>query len=211
DERLRAAATGEELPDPPRIYADLVSVKIGFGTTFVYEVMLIAVVGILTRSEGTRALVRTFRMNTYQFDDVWRPALAVIVAYAAVLSYALILQALDLDWLEPRSTVPDAVTRDPLALAMAGVLACLVAPFGEELFFRGLVFTGLIRWGFLPAAAISAFVFTLAHIDIGSLIPFFLVGLVMAYLYWWRGNLWDSIIFHFLFNSISFLLLLSRT
>ena len=32
----------------------------------------------------------------------------------------------------------------------------------------------------------------------------------MAWLYWRRGSLWDSISFHFMFNFISFALLLAR-
>jgi membrane protease YdiL (CAAX protease family) len=78
------------------------------------------------------------------------------------------------------------------------------------LFFRGLVFTGLLRWGFLPAAVASAGLFTLAHLDAGSIIPFFFVGMTMAWLYWSRGNLWDGIAFHVMFNTTSFLLLLTR-
>jgi membrane protease YdiL (CAAX protease family) len=88
-------------------------------------------------------------------------------------------------------------------------VAVVAAPISEELFFRGFAFGGLLRWGYWPAAAVSALGFSLAHFDPGSVIPFFCIGLVMAWLYWRRGSLWDSITFHFLFNFISFALLLA--
>ena len=85
----------------------------------------------------------------------------------------------------------------------------VAAPFTEELFFRGFVFAGLSKWGFWPAAAVSALLFSLVHFDPGSLIPFFGIGIVMCWLFWSRGSLWDSVLFHFLFNFTSFLILAS--
>jgi membrane protease YdiL (CAAX protease family) len=149
-------------------------------------------------------------MQRYRFGDLWVPALAVVAMYAVTIGYQVVVSSLGIDFLLPHSTVPEQVTRDGLALAMAGVVGCIAAPIAEELFFRGLVVTGLLKWGFLPAAAVSAGLFTLAHLDIGSIIPFFAVGMVMAWLYYWRGCLWDSIAFHFLFNTTSFLLLVSQ-
>ena len=210
DRRLKAATEGAPLPDPPSVYADVVSIKIGFATTLVYEALLVGAVAVTTQQLGARRLLRTFGMGRYSFDDLWRPAVAVVAAYVAVAGYAAAMKALGISALEPQSTVPEAVTRDTLALALAGVLACLAAPLSEELFFRGLVFTGLLRWGFFPAAAVSAGLFTLAHLDVGSLIPFFFVGMTMAWLYWSKGNLWDSVAFHVMFNTTSYLLLLAR-
>ena len=89
------------------------------------------------------------------------------------------------------------------------LVACLAAPLAEESFFRGFMFTGLLRWGFWPSAAISSFAFTVAHLDPGSIIPFFWIGIIMAYLYRSRGTLWDSILFHFMFNFTSFLVLVA--
>jgi membrane protease YdiL (CAAX protease family) len=69
------------------------------------------------------------------------------------------------------------------------------------------VFSGLLKWGFWPAAVSSAFLFTVFHLDPGSFIPFVLIGIGLAWLYWSRGTIWDSIIFHFFFNSASFVFL----
>ncbi len=170
---------------------------------------LLASVAILVKAEDLRALLKTFGMNRYSFGDLWVPGLAVIAMYGFTLGYTVVVKALGIDFLTPRSTVPVEIARDNLGLAMAGVLACLVAPVAEEMFFRGFLLSGLMKWGFLPAALISGALFTVAHLDIGSLIPFFTISLVMGWLYYWRGCLWDSIAFHFFFNTTSFLFLVS--
>ncbi|MCZ2108494.1 MAG: CPBP family intramembrane metalloprotease [Dehalococcoidia bacterium] len=206
DERLQAAATGKELPAPPRITADMTAVKLGFATTLVYESLLIAIAGGATKETFT-GLVKALGLHRYNVMWLWRPALFVVAAYLFTGLYVIAMQAIGIDFLVPQSTVPDAVTRDAGAMAIATVVAAIAAPISEETFFRGFVFTGLLRWGFWPAAAVSAGLFTLAHLDPGSIIPFFCIGIALAYLYWSRGSLWESIAFHAMFNSVSILLL----
>lgn len=209
DQRLTAAAQARPLPEPPKLLADMVALKLGLATTLVYEVLLITVVGGTTRETFT-GLVRSLGLNRYQAGWIWRPAVFVAAAYIGTGLYVVVVDALGIDALVPQSTVPDAVTRDAGALAIATVMAGIAAPISEEIFFRGFVFTGLLRWGFWPAAAISAALFTGAHLDLGSMIPFFAIGLALAWLYWSRGSLWDSIAFHAMFNGVSLILLYAR-
>ncbi len=208
DERLKAAADGVPLPDPPELYADLTALKIGYSTTLVYEVLLFAITAILAKQTGWKELVRTFGLNRFRFDDLWVPGLAVIAMYVFTIAYTVTMAEWGPELLRPRPTVDEEVTRATLLIIMTGVLAVIAAPFTEELFFRGLIFTGLLRWGVWPAASISALIFGAAHFDPGSMIPFTLIGLTMAWLYWRRGCLADSMAFHFLFNGTSFVLLL---
>jgi membrane protease YdiL (CAAX protease family) len=51
--------------------------------------------------------------------------------------------------------------------------------------------------------------FSLVHFDPGSVLPFFGIGVLMAWLFWRRGSLWDAIMFHFLFNLLSFSILVA--
>ncbi|MBI2766130.1 MAG: CPBP family intramembrane metalloprotease [Chloroflexi bacterium] len=208
DERLAAAARGDTLPGPPEFFADVTSVEIGLGTTILTDVALVAIVGIVTK-RSARELAATLRMDRYDVRTIWRPVIAVIAAYGFVAVYAVAVRSIGYGPLIPQSTLPESVARDALALSMAGVVALVVAPLTEEIFFRGFVFGGLLRWGFWPAASLSGALFTLSHLDTGSIIPFFVVGVVMAWLFWWRGTLWDNITFHFLFNFTSFALLVA--
>jgi uncharacterized protein len=206
DERLRAAALGERLPDPPRVLADTGTLRIAFGFTIVFQALtMMAIVIIVRRKPGE--LVRLFRLDRFESRQMVRPAIATFAAYLGVIAYAVAMEAFGVDILVPEGTVPTAVARDSLALALAGIAAVIMAPLSEEFLYRGLIMGGLLKWGFLPAAVISSVLFSAVHLDIGSLIPFFGIGLVLAWLYWSGGRLWDAIIFHFLFNLVSYLIL----
>ena len=91
-------------------------------------------------------------------------------------------------------------------------LACIAAPFFEELIFRGFVFNALLRY--LPAwaaIALSAAVFGLAHWlpgNAGAIAPLAAGGIVLAAVYYRTGSLIASMITHALFNTITVVLVL---
>ena len=75
--------------------------------------------------------------------------------------------------------------------------AVFVAPLCEEVFFRGFLFGGLLeRMSFWPAALVSAFLFGLAHGDVGSFVVLFVFGLVLAFVRWRVGSIWPGIVIH---------------
>jgi membrane protease YdiL (CAAX protease family) len=83
----------------------------------------------------------------------------------------------------------------------------VVAPFAEEIFFRGFIFGGLEpRYGWKAAAGISALLFALLHLNWMTVLPIFLTGLIFAWLYHYSRSLWPSIIMHMLVNGSAFLL-----
>jgi membrane protease YdiL (CAAX protease family) len=89
----------------------------------------------------------------------------------------------------------------PWWLLAAGIL---LAPFVEEIFFRGFVFSGLNqRLGWVKAMLISAAVFSFVHLQITNMIPIFLLGCILAYLYHYSKSIWPSIILHAIANFIS--------
>ena len=208
DERLRMAAEGTKLAKPPELLADIGTLRLGLASTFIYDVLLI-VIAVSVAKVTLRDAARLLKLDGYEWGGIWRPCLAVFVSYIAIAIYALAAQATGIGFLEPNSTLPSAVLRDDLALAAAGILAVLCAPIAEEAFFRGFVFGGLTKWGFWPAALLSGLLFAGVHFDPGSVVPFLGIGVVLSWLFWVRGSLWDSIIFHVLFNGTSFAILLA--
>ena len=206
DERLRAAARGDALPLPPAITPEVGALRIALGSTVVFQLATIGVVLAITR-RSPGELIALFRLDEFEMRQMTRPAILTVIAYMGVVAYAVMVETLGLDILVPESTVPSAVAQDTITLALAGLAAVIMAPISEELMYRGLIMGGLLKWGFLPAALISSVMFSAVHLDIGSLIPFFGVGMILAYLYWSGGRLWDAILFHFFFNLISYLIL----
>jgi membrane protease YdiL (CAAX protease family) len=61
------------------------------------------------------------------------------------------------------------VAQDPAAAPLLVLAALVLAPFAEELVYRGVVFQGMrARAGFWPAALVSAAAFTLPHLGDGG-------------------------------------------
>ena len=84
-------------------------------------------------------------------------------------------------------------------LVMAGV----VAPFSEEVAFRGLLFPWLRdRWGLWPGAIVSSLAFAVLH-GVPILIPALtVIGVVLCLLCQRSGSLWPAIVAHGVFNGI---------
>lgn len=91
------------------------------------------------------------------------------------------------------------------------LLGVVIAPLSEELFFRGLVFGWLrTQWGALAAAVTTSAVFSAVHFALAPLVPLFLLGLLLTYIYHRTQCLYLSMLFHALFNAGTFALLLAK-
>lgn len=89
---------------------------------------------------------------------------------------------------------------DPVLLFVVGGV---LAPVVEEVFFRGLVFGWLRRWGFWPALFLSAAAFAALH---PAAVPWtqLVGGLVFAAAYEVERNLWVPMVIHVLGNLALF-------
>ena len=94
----------------------------------------------------------------------------------------------------------------PFGIVAAIAVACVVAPFAEEIFFRGFMFAGMRdRWGLLAGVLVSSLVFALFHMSLSTLVPIALMGAVFALLYERAGSLWPCIALHAIVNLIGVL------
>lgn len=93
-------------------------------------------------------------------------------------------------------------TQDMNVLIMMAFTAVIVAPFCEEVVFRGYIYPALKRFsGPWIGALVSALFFSAAHGSVASLAPLFIFGLALVFLYEWTGSIWAPIAVHFLFNG----------
>jgi membrane protease YdiL (CAAX protease family) len=90
---------------------------------------------------------------------------------------------------------------------IAWLLAGLLVPFTEEVFFRGFILRGLrSKTGHWPAILLSSGVFAVFHIDPGLYVPTFLLGVAFAWVSLKTRSLWPTIMTHSLQNTLSLLL-----
>jgi len=136
-----------------------------------------------------------------------------LIAPAAVLLMWLFfwgLQAIGfMRWIESLGveTVQDTVkilqdSNNPAVLGLMAFAAVIAAPFCEEIVFRGYLYSATKRFAGPWAAGIcSALVFAAAHGSIAALLPLFVFGCVLVFVYEKTGSLWAPITVHFCFNG----------
>ena len=96
---------------------------------------------------------------------------------------------------------PAARLATPILLFLVGGL---IGPVAEEIYFRGLVYGGLRRWGFWPALALSTLMFSLLHAGAGFPVIQIVGGLVFAVAYEIEKTLLVPITIHVLGNLAIF-------
>jgi membrane protease YdiL (CAAX protease family) len=135
----------------------------------------------------------------------WVPVVVLVAAYLTLGTYLLIVEVTGLGELVPESTLPEDFFDNPATIVLVGVLAVLAAPIAEETFFRGFLFPALrVRWGTFWAALASGLLFAALHFNVGSIVPFTVIGMLLAWAYVFSGSLWTAIGVHLVFNSVSF-------
>lgn len=127
-----------------------------------------------------------------------------VVSLVTILVYFAIGQPLEnpqLDFLLPEGL--SAI--DALAMLF---LAGFAAPFGEELLFRGILYSMFReRWGIWIGVLISSFLFGLIHGNLAVGLTGFLLGILTAIVFEYSNSLWTAILVHTLNNSIKIVLL----
>jgi membrane protease YdiL (CAAX protease family) len=89
-------------------------------------------------------------------------------------------------------------------LAIFVVAGTIVAPLGEELFYRGWVFPFLAEDSVPLAYLGSAVLFAIAHGHPVAFVDYLFMGAVLAALYRWSGTLWAPVLAHATNNAVVF-------
>ena len=91
---------------------------------------------------------------------------------------------------------------------LVAVMAAVVAPVVEEIYFRGWVFRALReRYGAPPAYLGSSLLFALVHLNVQALVPILAIALFLAYVYQRTGSIVPGIIAHAFNNALAFAVL----
>ena len=130
--------------------------------------------------------------------------LVFLASLALTAIYGLIVVFFDQEILTPEP-LPGDLTETVLQRLAGFFIIVLLAPFAEEVFFRGFLLPAFAnRWGFLAAAIISSGLFGISHVAPGSMVPAFMSGMLFAWLYHRTGSLWNTTIAHGAQNALAF-------
>jgi membrane protease YdiL (CAAX protease family) len=175
--------------------------------TLVQSVFFVGVALVFARSV---APPRTWHFGLRR-SPLWRTvgwaALGMLSYYVLTAVYGAIVDP------QAEQDVTDSLGADDstIGLIAAGVMIVVVAPFVEELFFRGFFYRALrTRYPMLLAALIDGLVFGLIHYNFEGtdmlliLPPLAFLGLMFCLVYEKTGTLWSVVGLHALNNAIAF-------
>ncbi len=167
-----------------------------FGGGFIYLILvgLTFLIARLLADAGAALALRPFR-----FRWVWA-ALGIVVAAAVV---TIVIQALfDVSAGEEQGVLPETWRPERAgALAANAVVIVALAPFAEELFFRGLGVTVLRVLGTTGAIVATGVAFGLVHGLVVGLLPLVLFGIGLAWVRVHARSVWPGVVAHGLYNG----------
>ncbi len=128
---------------------------------------------------------------------------SAVFGLCALLGFAVLYAA----HINPLGLLKTHLPPSALGVILFFLVGSLVAPIAEEIFFRGILYGFLRRWGVLTAVVGSTAVFVLAH-AITAVIPVTQIvgGVVFAVAFEVTGNLIVPITIHVLGNTVLFAL-----
>ena len=125
------------------------------------------------------------------------PALTLTIIVSYLLSRRLELEP------APQPLVRLILAERGFFLFWLGLLAVVLAPLVEEMFFRGFFYPALKNKIKMPAAILlSSLLFSLAHFELVGLLPIFALGVLLAWSYEQTGQLMVPILIHALHNGL---------
>jgi membrane protease YdiL (CAAX protease family) len=146
--------------------------------------------------------VRSWGFGRLKASALWLVPVAWLLAYIAGIIYTSLYSRLVGP--PPEQTILRDFPRSGAGVLLFAVTAILIAPLFEETFFRGFLFQGFTRsWGPIAGALLSAGIFALAHQQLSVFVPLFVLGLLLAWLFYRSGSLWTNIALHASFNAVS--------
>lgn len=135
----------------------------------------------------------------------------ILVLYPVLLLNDLCFHLFDKLTLHPQEQPTVEILRHAdtlLGRVAAGIATVLIAPVGEEIIFRGVLYPWAKR-KFSQQAALwgTAILFGAIHANLSSFLPLTLLAVVLVGLYEYTGNLLAPIAVHLVFNGANFVAL----
>jgi len=205
---LGGTSSPRKTPLPPQ--ADLVGAIVTFIFSFVIEAaFLIAPLYFANRAFRSTPSYGRLALRALGFRDFHggQTATLIVILLFAIFGIDILYQYLITVFHLNLQTNDQIILQNskvaPLTTYALLIVAVFVAPFCEEVFFRGFVFPGLQRgMPLVWAIVLSSLIFAIAHGDPGSFAVLFIIGLALAFVRWRTKSIWPGMLLHTLNNGI---------
>jgi membrane protease YdiL (CAAX protease family) len=163
--------------------------------------------------DGKRIMLSTMGLST---KNLGKDVLLGFAGFLAEFPMAMFLGELSVTLLKflPKPTHPAEVlehTHDIRTVIPILISACIIAPFWEEIAFRGLLFPGMkkLMGGLVPGMVLSSIIFASVHPQgIAEWLPLAFIGATSCYLSYQSKSLIPGIVMHGLHNAVLCLMML---
>lgn len=161
------------------------------------SILLVAIAWRLEKSTGAIGLYRPKILTGFMRGFIWSACFGIAAGILFMVLTAIGVNALEL----LHGARPSSWQQTVVFLIVGGVLG----PIAEEIFFRGIIYGFLRRWGAVIAIIFSTLIFVYTH-PMGSSIPVtqLVGGIVFAIAYEKEQNLMVPITIHCLGNLAIF-------
>lgn len=173
----------------------------------ILDLLVILIVWAFATESG-RSMAKTFGVSLRRAPEMIRRGLT---GYAAVFPWLFGLLWLSVAVFEyfgihpPLEPIQELLflERRPWVVSVTVVLACVIGPIAEELFFRGVLFSSMRKKLGRPSAVLlSSVLFSLLHTNLIGFVPILALGAFLALLYERTGSLVASIAVHITHNAL---------
>lgn len=181
--------------------------------TFLYGTQVILMLGVVWFFVIFRrkASLRDLGLRYYSIvKTIWYSFLSLLVIFLVSFLYVFLMNSL-FGLEAPSSKIEILVENRSISSNILLVVVAVIAPFSEEVFFRGFLYSAFKKsWGINVALFLSSFLFALVHLELYSFIPLMIIGWILAYLFEKTKSLLPAIFLHGVYNLLLILILLGR-
>lgn len=103
-----------------------------------------------------------------------------------------------------RAEIQHAKNHDWLSAAFSVAMIGVFVPISEEMLFRGVIQTYLVRrWGAFWGIALASLWFALIHVDVAMFAPLFAIGAMLGWIRHRYQSIWGAVALHSVNNLVS--------
>ena len=125
----------------------------------------------------------------------------IIFSALATFLWKQLLTSLKIEFTEQQNLILFAKNLHGIEFWLFALLVTIPYPIAEELFYRRIIYPGLLPAGKILSLTITALAFSVSHLFLAGVPGLFIVGAGFQLLYLYRKNLLAAIISHALFNA----------
>lgn len=141
---------------------------------------------------------------------IWYTFISLIFIFLFSFIYVLILQRF-FGIEAPSSKIEQLISNNNISSNILIVVTAVVAPFCEEIYFRGFLYSAFKKnFGVPLGIFLSSLLFALAHLELYSFIPIMVIGVLLAYIFERTRSIFTVIILHSVYNLILISILLGK-